>query len=308
MGNKKNILITGSHRSGTTWIGRTISQHSRVRYIHEPFNFSIERPNHNMNIGLNTWFTDFQSSGQKKEIRASFNNLLQSSLLQYAFQACKIKGWDIKTPLRFSKHILIQSLIQPRILIKDPIALLSAGWLYETYDLAVVCMIRNPFAFVGSLKKAYWDFDFDNFRRQKTLMQGRLRPYIDRVDRLCDNSSGFIDRACLLWNIFHFIILEYQKKYRSWLFVKHEDIAMRPVLEFQKIFDYLELNMNSTIRKYIEKYTSQQNAKEAKSTSYQPRNSTMSLDTWKERLSGDEIDRVRISTKNIATQIYENIL
>lgn len=34
----KNILVTGSHRSGTTWIGQMLSQDKNTMYVYEPFN------------------------------------------------------------------------------------------------------------------------------------------------------------------------------------------------------------------------------------------------------------------------------
>lgn len=36
--NKKPILVTGSHRSGSTWVGRMLALSPSVGYIHEPFN------------------------------------------------------------------------------------------------------------------------------------------------------------------------------------------------------------------------------------------------------------------------------
>ena len=38
----KPILVTGSPRSGTTWVGRILSQSPSIGYIHEPFN--IRKP------------------------------------------------------------------------------------------------------------------------------------------------------------------------------------------------------------------------------------------------------------------------
>ena len=32
------ILVTGSHRSGSTWVGKMIASHPRVAYVEEPFN------------------------------------------------------------------------------------------------------------------------------------------------------------------------------------------------------------------------------------------------------------------------------
>lgn len=296
-----HILVTGAHRSGTTWVGRTISQHPGIKYIHEPFN--VRHPNREMDLKLNTWFTYAPKSNQKKDIKASFDRLLNSKPLHRAIWACKREGLDIKTPLRFFKHFLL-GFHYRKFLIKDPLALLSAGWLHEMYDFKVICMIRNPVAFVGSLKKAVWDFNFENLKVQEDLMQECLSPFFDEVDKFCGQSGDFIDRACLLWNVLHFVILEYEKRYPSWLFVKHEDIAMSPISEFQKIFDYLELRMDSAIRAHIEEFTSNKNSVESESTKYRPRNAKKILGTWQERLSAQEIDRVRNATRNIATQFY----
>ena len=71
-----HILITGSHRSGTTWIGRTISEHPKVEYIHEPFN--VDHPNPRIGLEINTWFAYYNSSNQKDDICDSFDRLLKT--------------------------------------------------------------------------------------------------------------------------------------------------------------------------------------------------------------------------------------
>ncbi len=302
------ILVTGSHRSGSTWIGQTISQHPTVRYVHEPFN--VGYPNKLSGLRLNTWFAHAPSSNQKEEIIRSFNTLLQQNPIEHAFQTSKAAGMDLKTPLRFGRHLLSEFVFNPRILVKDPIAVMSAGWLHEKYHFKVICMIRNPLAFIGSLKVAGWDFDFDNFRRQDELMTGKLSRFSDEIESMCmeGNAHDFIDRAILLWNILHFVILEYQKQYPQWLFVKHEDISARPDLGFQEIFEFLGLKLIPHLKNYIGKYTSRKNAVEAESASYQPRNSKLLLQTWKNRLSSVEISRVRASTGDLASCFYEDFV
>ena len=37
------ILVTGSHRSGSTWLGQMIGASDAVGYIHEPFNIDRGR-------------------------------------------------------------------------------------------------------------------------------------------------------------------------------------------------------------------------------------------------------------------------
>ncbi len=36
----KKVLVTGSHRSGTTWVGTILAAHQNAEYIHEPLNVS----------------------------------------------------------------------------------------------------------------------------------------------------------------------------------------------------------------------------------------------------------------------------
>jgi len=299
------ILVTGSHRSGTTWIGRTVSQHPQVRYEHEPFN--VDHPNRKFGLILETWYSHYDSSSQKEEITRSFDTVLKSSGAIQKLERSKAKGVNVKAILRFFKHLLLSR--RQRILVKDPLALLSAGWLYETYHFQVICMIRNPFAFVGSLKEAGWDFDFENLRKQDALMTGWLSKFADDIEYMCaqKNSCDLVDRAALLWNVLHFVIIRYRGKYPDWLFVKHEDIAANAELEFKKIFDYLNLEMNAKIQNYIKEYTSPRNPKNASSTSYEPRDSKTVLQTWRERLSEDEIARVMSSTSDIASQFYQDI-
>ena len=258
-----------------------------------------------MGLKLNHWFTFAPTSIQKKDIENSFDKLLFSTPLHRAIQATRIAGLDSKFPLRFFKHLLMNLFIPHRFLIKDPIALLSAGWLHEMYDLQVVCIIRHPLGFVGSLKKAGWiPKTFTYFNDQELLMQSWLKPFKDKVINFCVKPGDIIEHACLIWNILHFVIMDYQRRYSSWLFVKYEDIAMHPMSGFQRIFDYLKLPMSDPIQRYILEYTSEKNPANAETNKYQPRNSLKSLDTWKERLTAQEIKQVKIATRNIAAELY----
>jgi hypothetical protein len=79
---------------------------------------------------------------------------------------------------------------------------------------------------------------------------------------------------------------------------------VNPEKYFTKIFDYLGLNINQRVLAYIRKYTSQTNPADASSAAYQPRNSEQSLHTWKQRLSEEEVERVKGTTSELAMQLY----
>jgi len=54
---KKPILITGSHRSGTTWVGRMLAEAPSVFYIHEPFSVTDPPSRGICNAEFKHWFT-----------------------------------------------------------------------------------------------------------------------------------------------------------------------------------------------------------------------------------------------------------
>lgn len=298
------ILVTGSHRSGTTWIGWTIYQHEKVRYMQEPFH--VEVPNKFLGLSLDTWFTHYDSSPKQAEIRKAFEMMFAQNPLQYTSRYCATIGLDYKTPFRFIKHLYSETIHRPRILVKDPIALLSADWMQETYQFQVICMIRNPLGFVGSLKAVQWDFDFEHFRRQDKLMKGKLHAFADQIEYMCTHhdQTDFIDRTTLLWNILHHVIFDYQNQHPDWLYVRHEDIAKKPHEEFPKVFDYLGLTMTPKVKAYINKSTSDKNPKESASGYYQPRDSKEVLSVWKKRLTDEEVQRVNDATAEIASIFY----
>lgn len=176
----KAILVTGSHRSGTTWVGRTIYQHRDVKYVHEPFNVDYTKGSLYMN--LDTWFCHAPGSDEKYKIESTFNRFFYSNPLQRSAELCKIAESDGKLPIRYLKYLLFPS-GRPLTVIKDPIALLSAGWIAEHYPVKVICMIRSPLGFAGSLKKAGWDFDFTHLHKQDQLMDNKLSLFKDDIEK-----------------------------------------------------------------------------------------------------------------------------
>jgi len=279
----------------------TICEHPALRYVSEPFN--VDYPLRVMGLVLTRWFEFAPASPRREDIIAAFDAYLKATPLKMASRICKLNGWNLGTPLQFVRHA-IESARRSRLLVKDPLALLSAEWLQERYGFKVICMYRNPLAYIGSMKAARWDFDFENFSSQKELMEGWLAPYQSEVERMCKEPNDFIDRACLIWNILHHVIEIYRHRHPDWLFIRYEDLAMDPLSGFRSIFDYLDLEFGVEIEEYIEAFTGERNPREASSIHYQPRNARQSLDTWQDRLSPEEVDRVKRGTRAVAKLFY----
>lgn len=293
------ILITGSHRSGTTWVGRIIAANKSVAYIQEPFN--LDSHDKRFECAIDTWYLAAGHNPQAPNILKAYKKMISKT--QSPWHRARAQT-DLASPLEFIKRFSWAVAEPKRVLLKDPIALLSAEWLEENLGCKVICMIRNPLAFVGSLVKWSWTFDFKNFDRQRGLIETCFPEFESQVKHFSENEMDVVDQACLLWNLLHHQIQAYQGKHPDWLFVRHEDLVMNPDSGFQKIFNYLDLPYTNDVQLALRDSISGSTG-ESDSTLYQARDPKGVLNTWKNRLAPHDVARVIATTKEIASNFYQ---
>jgi hypothetical protein len=292
---KKPILVTGAHRSGSTWVGKIISGASNVRYVHEPFNIHITR----QNSPINLWF---------QHANENYSFVYQAEILSYLLSFCspyricyrsKFEN-QFSTKAVYNYLVELKSRLLNRTLIKDPLALFSAEWIYKTLDSDIIVIIRHPAAFVASLKRKGWTFDFTHFTQQPDLMRSIPISYQNEVLDILENEKEIVDQGILLWNIIYATVLKYKENYQdSWYFVKHEELSQRPFTEFEKIFQFLNLRFDKNVKDQIKKST------QAKTTSEFNRNSIENIKSWKEDLSVDEISQIKLGTMSVWHKYYD---
>jgi hypothetical protein len=304
------ILVTGSHRSGTTWVGKTISLSQNVQYIPDTFapNGSL-RKDHLFSV----WFKylcDTQDTKYLTRLSQLFNF---KYTLQEAFHLKNEEGkFDYKnTPARIqffietktNKYVFRRTL---RPLLKDPIAIFSADWIYNNFNSQNVVLIRHPAAFVGSLKRMNWRFDFTNFLKQPKLIEKHLSQYKDQM--LVPNKD-IIEEGSLLWCCIHEVINYYQHRYSQWIYKRHEDISANPIAEFKALYKDLGLEFTEKIEKKILQMTSFTNPSEVIKNSkvhQLKRNSKANINSRKTRPTPEEIQKVRSITEPIARHFYSD--
>lgn len=293
MKNRKPIIVTGAHRSGTTWVGRMIALDKDVRYIHEPFNIDEKRIH-----PLKYWFeyiSDQDSPERQKEVFIFINELLYFNSKGIYKDLKVIRG--PRDVLRFGNDTLERSYKRP--LIKDPIAVMSTDWLATQFNADVVALIRHPAAFVASLKVKKWSHVFDHFTEQAELMKV-LEPFADQIREFTKSPSDIIDQGILLWNITYYRINQYRESFPDWIFVRHEDLSLDPVNEYKKIYEKLDLNFTPKVESKIVESTSANEAEHLK------RDAKKNILTWKKRLTEDEIERVQKGTEKISSIFYKD--
>ncbi len=299
------ILVIGAPRSGTTWVGRTVSQSPGVRYVHEPFN--CDYPNREFGVKVERWMYDAEGGAQRGDIDCAYARLLCQSVLRRAFRdGSSPLNW--KTPVRMLKHLGRHLLSTERILVKDPLATLSADWLHERFGFQVVCVIRSPLSFVASMKQSGWGFDPTELALQPSLMRRKLASMAPHIVAAGERRGDLVDQAILLWNVVHTCILDYQERYASWLYVKQEQLALDPEEGFRPVFQFLDLPFGDEIRGYLARYTSAPDHDRHPSAKYRPRDARATLDAWRSILTKDEIARVNENTGGLVARFYPHAL
>ena len=299
------ILVTGSHRSGTTWVGRMLCLSKQAAYIHEPFNPN-RRPGWSGNR-IPCWFLYVNDHNE-----AHYRPVVED-VLAFRYPVA-LNARELKGPKQLGmfgldvQRAVIYRLGRRRPLLKDPIALFSAEWLAGTFDMDVVVMIRHPAAFVGSLKKLNWQFRFRGWLQQEALLRDWLHPFERQMRNYWNHPPDIVDQGILMWNAMHHVIREYRRRHTSWKFVRHEDLSAAPVDGFADLYSSFRLRFDGGVEERLAEFSEAGNPAEVAPWRRRAikRDSVAATRTWGERLTVEEIERVRRGTAEVASSFYSD--
>lgn len=302
----KPILVTGSHRSGTTWIGRTLAVCPDVFYVKEPFNPSQPGGAALCNLKFSHWYTYICSENEAAYIAPLCQTIGLRYDLRKGFSECRGIA-DLRRSLSEYSQARRCRALQGVPLLKDPIALFSAVWLASTFEMNVLVMIRHPAAFVGSIKERNWRFDLTNFLNQPLLMRDLIPEYEDEIREFVRSGGNIIDESILVWRILHSVILKYQETQADWLFLRHEDISLNPESHFAKIFRSFSLDFSPAVARYIREST---RAEDTATKDTHPQNvfrdSSANVRKWKMLLKPSELSCIRERVCDISDRYYSS--
>ena len=302
---ERPILVTGSIRSGTTWVGQVLGTAPGVAAIHEPFN-----KDHPVGVFAHRWSHQYayvtDGGHETEEIERAMVDTLD-----FRYRPLLHLGRP-ETPLRtvgalrdLPRFWYRRHLSRPRPLIKDPIALLSAEWLSERFDMDVMIMVRHPGGFAWSYRRIAEPNRFADLLHQAALLEGPLAPYVDEVERGARTDDP-IEQAAILWRILYSIVVRYQIRHPDWVIARHEDLSVDPYRGFLDLFECLGLSFTEKTRRFIDRTTNHLNPVEAPQgrLHHIRRNSRDNVSVWQRRLSPEEIAQVRDLTGDVADRFY----
>ncbi len=295
------ILVTGTHRSGTTWVGKMLAADSRTAYISEPLNV-LHRPGV-FHTKVNHWY-QYVCDDNEKDFLQSFNELLDYDYNLWD-EIRSLRSWHDFLRMLRDFTIFYHGLLRgQRILLKDPFAVFSTEWFAKRLNCKVVIAVRHPAAFVSSLKRLNWPFDLQDLLDQPLLMRDHLEPYREQI--LAAQKGDLIDQWALLWNLIYGTVHKTLERNPDFIAVRHEDLSLDPVGGYRKLYQALGMEFTHRVEKVIQESSSSENPSEgSRKKIYAVKlDSRANMDNWKKRLSEDEIRRIREVTQDVAAFFY----
>ena len=257
----KSIVVAGTARSGTTWLGELIASQVPCRILFEPFNPDLVpdyRPFH--------YFQYMRPGTEDPEF--------------YAF-AQKVFTGEIRN--RWIDRQNERLFAQVR-LVKEIRANLALKWLHERFpEVPIALLIRHPCAVVCSRMELGWatDVDIESFLSQSELIKDHLLHYMD----LINNAKTVEAKHTIIWCVSNLVPLK-QFNPGEVKIVYYENLCTQPEKELPALFKFIGQTYTRSAIEIID-----QPSQTMKMTSAVV-SRIDKIESWKKKLIPSQIDNV----------------
>ena len=300
---KNPILVTGAHRSGTTWVGKMLAADQNTAYISEPLNVLHRRGVYRADV--KHWYEYITAENEEKYLPA-FRELLNFRYHLFAEIGSLRSQKDFMRMGRDLSIFANGKLRGQRALLKDPFAVFSTPWFAQKLNCKVVITIRHPGGFASSLKRLNWNFDFRDLLNQPLLMRDYLEA--DRADMESMPADDIVGQSALLWRMIYRTVHATRELIPTIEVVRHEDLSLDPVAGYKSLYDSLGLTFDEKVRDTILNSSSSENPTELskKKVHSVKLDSRANMSNWKKRLTPEEITRIRKLTEDVSHLFYSD--
>jgi Sulfotransferase family len=298
------ILVTGMPRSGTTWVGRMLTASGQVGYINEPFNLAVSPGT--FRISVDHWYEYISAANEGQVLPQLLRALEFEYPLRRELRRCRNRTHLLHT-LRSWRGFVRSRHRRP--LVKEPHAVFSIPWFAERLASDVVVTVRHPAAVVSSWKRLDWSFDFSNLLEQPTLMRDWLEPFRLEMQAALRPDKDLVHRVAFLWHVIYSVVDRQRERSPRVYVFRQEDLARDPIGEYEKLFDAMDLSFTEDTASAVRASSSGDNPKETQvEHPHETRiDSRATIENWKQRLSAEEISRIKRLTEETASLYYPSI-
>lgn len=259
---KQTIILAGSGRSGTTWLGNILAAQPTTRIIFEPLDY--RRVPEAVVFPLRPYARPLADYPQWQPVLAQ---ILAGELHNEWVDREQSKWWP--------------KFLTTRRLVKEIRANLLLGWISEQFGCPIVYVTRHPCAVVYSRMKLGWKTHLDVFTAQTELLTDYLAPY----QELILGAETAVQRHAVMWCIENLVPLRQMASY-NWLFCTYESLCQQPEVEARRLLSQLGLPYNWLARRAVGRVSSVARADSAVIDARDP------LRDWQYKLETADIDAI----------------
>lgn len=218
---ENTILVAGTGRSGTTWLGNIINYKNEYRDMFEPFTSEYTK--------------ECDHFHYKQYIRPDSNNKY------YLEIAHKILSGNIRNEWvdRYNKRFFCN-----KRLIKEIRANFFLKWIKCNFpSIPIIFIIRHPCAVAHSRIKLGWKTYLEDILAQEDLVRDYL---IDHIEDIKSTTSNF-EKQIYLWCIENYVPMKQFKKGEIYS-IFYEHLCLNPEEEVKRLFTWLGQEYNSKVK------------------------------------------------------------
>lgn len=236
------LLVTGSHRSGTSWLAGVLDGSGQTSLVYEPLNPRLRSP-------WTTWpapdyfpYIGPSAPGTHRALRGDLDRLFGGHMSIGRLMVNVNTYRSPKAALNVARLARRARRGQHRLLVKDPFLVFCAPYLMDRYGAQVVVTVRHPAAFAASLIDKGWTFDFAALSRQPLLMR-KLKPDLSAEIRAASLGKALpiVEQAALLWRSIYGFVNSNIAACDDAVIIRHEDAVANPLGTFTQLYARLGL-------------------------------------------------------------------
>ena len=282
------VFITGTPRSGTTWIAEMLAIPG-IWYIHEPFN-----PNKRLWKEHFTYLDDDARGDEVDQLLARIQKGGARKALRVPHAS---RRW---MPLR------VLPVDVRRLMIKDPIACLMAGYVHRVLQSQTIVIFRHPAGFVRSYHDLRWPVSehLQQFLASAALMSGPLAAFRALIAKHAEADG--LESVAVLYGCLMSVLWQTCERNPDMIRVRFETLAEDPINQFRDLFARLNLPYSDEVRALHERLTQRDNGNQGYSTHEVQRNSTRMAWKWRGTFSQEELESIRNIWCEFGLPLYES--
>lgn len=208
---RRSILVAGTARSGTTWLGDILASQVPSRILFEPFNPDLVPEYRGFH-----YFQYLRPGMENPRFRAFAHRIFTGEIRNRWIDR---QNERIRPGYRIIKEIRIN---------------LALKWLHDNFpEVPIILLLRHPCAVVASRMDLGWatDADIQPFLSQPDLVADHLAPCMD----LIKTAKTDEEKHAIIWSVSNLVPLK-QFEPNEIKVVYYENLCTQPEIELPAIF------------------------------------------------------------------------